>query len=178
MWLRPWTPLQSTLCHVTAHSQLGAPYCPPPCSALVPAGPGRVGSRSHALSSPGGAMLCVWGGGGGFHMLLNRAMARAGPQRRHHEAQRGRADTPVSVPCPASATRLGAVSPPQVGRHISRPRWGLRDSTSHPTGLSPERARSYVHLGPPGSFGRAGLSCSPQSPPGCRSHGSVDSRPR
>lgn len=58
-------------------------------------------------------MLCVWGGGGGFHLLLNRAMARAGPQRRRHEAQCRRADTPVSVPRPASATQLGGSALPK-----------------------------------------------------------------
>lgn len=103
-------------------------------------------------------------GRGGSHLLLNRATARAGLRRE----------------APQSSTRKG-------GHHRLRPTScigntaGRTPQLTHSMGTPGQhqpshRARPRASLflrapGTPGSFGRAGLSCSPQSPPGCGAMG-------
>lgn len=122
-------------------------------------------AAGHTLSQPPlKEPCCVTGDGKGVPTCFSTEQWPEQVLRgRRHKAQRGRADPTVSVPCSASATRLGGVNPPQVGCHISRPQWGLWNSTSHPTGSSQSKPVPTCTWDP-GSFGRAGLSCSPQSP--------------
>lgn len=89
MWLRPWTPLQSTLCHVTAHSQLGAPYCPPPCSALVPAGPGQQVTRSQ-LPGRSHAVCLGWGRGFPHASQQSNGQSRSSAEAPQSSARKGR----------------------------------------------------------------------------------------